>query len=132
MTEHHPLWTGIFPISASDPQQLPVHDLKQATFFYQQHLGCHVVSQQDQPYRSVVLQRDQVTFGLAENGGNPEEHSCVIAINDLDGMYEELHAQHLDVSPIRHETHDGQLLRIFFLRAPDGLCYCFSQRVTAK
>lgn len=130
MSEHHPLWTGIFPIGASDPQQLPIRDLEQAALFYQQHLGCTIVSQQDQPYKAVVLQRDQVTLGLTENGGNPEDHSCVITVNDLDGTYEELRTQQLDLSPIRHETHEGQPLRIFFLRAPDGLCYCFSQRVS--
>jgi lactoylglutathione lyase len=129
MADHQPAWTGIFPIGASDPLHLPVNNMEQSLPFYQNYLACTIVSREDQPYKLVMLQRDQVRLGLTENGGNPEEHSCVIAVNDLDGLYQELHAHQLDLSAIRPETHDNQPLRIFFLRAPDGLCFCFSQRV---
>ena len=129
MADHQPVWTGIFPIGASDPLYLPVSNVEQSLPFYQHYLACSIVSQENQPYKVVVLKRDQVRLGLTENGGNPQEHSCVITVNDLDGLYQELHTHQLDLSAIRQETHNDQHLRIFFLRAPDGLCFCFSQRV---
>jgi lactoylglutathione lyase len=129
MADHQPVWTGIFPIGTSDPLHLPVHNVEQSLPFYHRSLACTIVSREDRPSKAVVLQRDHVRLGLTENGGNPEEHSCVIQVTDLDGLYQELQTHQLDLSAIRQETHNDQHLRIFFLRAPDGLCFCFSQRV---
>lgn len=119
---------GIFPIGKSDPLHLPVRDLEHALPYYKQYLGFTILSRQDTPYKEALLQRDQVTMGLAENGGNPEEHSCYVSISSVDRLFQELQNRQLDVSPIRLDVHDGQSYRIFFLRAPDGLCFCFGQK----
>jgi len=119
---------GIFPIGDSDPLHLPVRDLEQSLSFYKQSLGFSVLSRQDTPYKEALLQRDQVTMGLTENGGNPEEHSCYLPVSTVDALFQELQNRQLDVSPIRLDGHGGQTYRVFFLRAPDGLCFCFGQK----
>jgi catechol 2,3-dioxygenase-like lactoylglutathione lyase family enzyme len=127
MVDHRNTWLAIFPIGASEPLHLPVRDLEQAFPFYIKYLGCTIVSRQDHLHKEIVLQRDQVTLGLTENGGNPEEHSCAISVSDIDVLYQELHALQLDLSEIRPDRQGNQTYRVFFLRAPDGLCFCFNQ-----
>ena len=119
---------GIFPIGDSDPLHLPVRDLEGAISFYEQSLGFTILSRQETPYKEVLLQRDQVKMGLAENGGNPEEHSCYLSVSTLDALFQELQNRQLDISPLRLDDHEGQPYRVFFLRDPDGLCFCFGQK----
>ena len=56
---------------ANDAMNLPVKDVEAAIPFYENILGFQVVSRQDEPVRSVVLGRDAIQIGLAENGGDP-------------------------------------------------------------
>src|SRR5579872_484971 len=90
---------GIFPIGNSDPLHLPVRDLEYSISYYEQSLGFTILSRQNTPYKEALLQRDQVTMGLEENGGNPEEHSCYLSISAVDGFFQELQKKQLDVSP---------------------------------
>ena len=126
---YHPCrFLGIFPIGNSQPLHLPVRDLEDSLSYYEQALGFAILSRQDTPYKHVLLQRDQVTMGLEENGGNPEEHSCYLSVSMVDALWQELQNRQLDVSPLRGDIHEGQSHRVFFLRAPDGLCFCFGQK----
>lgn len=119
---------AIFPIGASDPADLPVRDLAAAVPFYERALGFAVVERRSHPAPAAVLRRDQVTLTLAENGGDPEQASCYIAVSDVDQAYAECRERGLDLSPIRLDQHGGTPYRVFFLRAPDGLCYCLGQQ----
>jgi lactoylglutathione lyase len=127
MANHHNTWSSIFPIGDSDPLHLPVRDLEQAFPFYERYLGCTIVSRQDHPSKEITLQRDQVRLALTENGGNPEDHSYAISVSNVDELHQELRTQSLDISDIRFDTYGNQTYRVFFLRAPDGLCFCFTQ-----
>ncbi len=119
---------GIFSIGDSDPLHLPVQDLEHSITFYEQSLGFTILSRQDTPHKEVLLQRDQITMGLAENGKNPEEHSCYLSVSTVDVLFQELQNKQLHVSPLRLDDHGDQIYRVFFLRAPDGLCFCFGQK----
>ncbi len=119
---------GIFPIGDSDPLYLPVQDLEHSLSFYEQSLGFTILSRQSTPHKGVFLQRDQVTMGLVENGENPKDHSCYLSVSTVDALFQELQKRQLDVSPLRLDDHGGQTYRVFFLRAPDGLCFCFGQK----
>ncbi|HEY5005424.1 MAG TPA: VOC family protein [Ktedonobacteraceae bacterium] len=132
MTDHINVWLTIFPIGDSDPLHLPVRNLEQAFPFYVQYLGCTIVNREDHPCKEVILQRDKVRLVLAENGGNPDDHSYAVSVSDVDGFYQELYAQSLDISDIRLDTYGNQTYRVFFLRAPDGLCFCFTQPTQDK
>lgn len=128
MNNNDCLLLGIFPIGDTDPLHLPVRDVEQALAYYEQHLGFTLLSRQDTPHKGVLLQRDQVEMGLTENGGNPEDNSCYLSVSNLDALYQELQKQQLDVSAIRLDVDEGRTNQVFFLRAPDGLCFCFGQK----
>ena len=119
---------AVSPIGESDPNDLPVRNLAAAVSYYEQQLGFTVVSKEDAPHRAATIRRDAVVLRLAENGGEPEQASCYVAVRDVEGLHQELAAQRLDVSAIRLDQYGGQTYRVFFLRAPDGLCYCLGQK----
>jgi catechol-2,3-dioxygenase len=47
---------------------LPVGNLNTAVPFYERVLGFQVVSQHNSPFPAVILERNAVQIGLAENG----------------------------------------------------------------
>ena len=66
-----------------NPKNLPVPDLAAALPFYENVLGFTVKSQSESPHRSVVLTRDHVEIGLAENGGDPTQDGCAFHVAGL-------------------------------------------------
>jgi predicted enzyme related to lactoylglutathione lyase len=121
-------YKAIFPIGDSDPNDMPVRDLEQALPFYEAAMGFTVRSRGDSP-RSAVIARDQVEMRLAENGGEPEQASCYMSVSDVDAAFQELWERGAKPSQIRVDEHGGKKYRVFFVRAPDGLCYCLGQQV---
>jgi catechol 2,3-dioxygenase-like lactoylglutathione lyase family enzyme len=109
---------------------LPVQDLVAALPFYQTVLGFRVLSRSDTPCRSAVLARDHVQIGLAENGGDPSQDGCAFHVTDLEGLFAVFKANGLDksLSDFKTEHHDGFAWKVFYVVAPDGLCYWFGER----
>jgi catechol 2,3-dioxygenase-like lactoylglutathione lyase family enzyme len=108
---------------------LPVADVDDALHFYQTVLGFQVLSTADGPPRSAVLARDQVQIGLAENGGDPTQDGCAFHVVGIDGLFEEFQANGLgkQLSDFSTEHRDGADWKVFFVVAPDGLCYWFGE-----
>lgn len=113
-----------------DNFNLPVADVTSAEEFYQRLLGFHVESRSDLPPRAVVLARDSVRIKLVENGGDPTQDGCAFHVTGLDALLAEFNANGLgkDGSAISTEFRDGSPWRVFFVVAPDGLCYWFGER----
>lgn len=109
---------------------LPVADLDAALPFYETVLGFRVVSRSDTPHRSAVLGRDQVQIGLAENGGDPSQDGCAFHVTGLESLFTEFQASGLgkQISGFDTERHDGAAWKVFYVVAPDGLCYWFGER----
>jgi lactoylglutathione lyase len=126
--ENRSTYNSVFPIGDTDPQNLPVGDLETSVAYYREGLGFAVKSRSASPHKSAVLLRDAIEIGLAENGGDPEQASCYIGVSDVDLARQELSEKGLEPSAIRIDEHNGKTYRVFFLRAPDGLCYCFGQQ----
>ena len=116
-----------------NPMALPVPNLDAAIPFYERVLGFRVVSRGDTPHRSAVLERDQVRMGLAENGGDPAQDGCAFHVTGLDALYAEFDANGLGKGGPNFSTErrGGADWRVFFVVAPDGLCYWFGERQTA-
>ena len=114
-----------------DNMNLPVSDVAAAVPFYETVLGFQVVSRSDSPHKSAVLARDQVQIGLAENGGDSSQDGCVFHVKDLDSLFNEFRANGLqkELSSFDIEEHGGVSWRVFYVVAPDGLCYWFGERV---
>ena len=114
-----------------DALNLPVENLEEAIPFYETIMGFHVVSRQDAPCKSAILTRDDIQIGLAENGGDPTQEGCFFEVDDVEVAFNELKNNGLqnDDPNYRIEQHGDKSFRIFFVIAPDGLCYCLGQQV---
>jgi catechol 2,3-dioxygenase-like lactoylglutathione lyase family enzyme len=113
-----------------DSMNLPVPDLAAALPFYETVLGFRVVSRSDTPHRSAVLARDQVQIGLGENGGDSTQDGCAFHVNDLASLFAEFNSNGLgkELSSIKTEQRKDSAWSVFYVVAPDGLCYWFGER----
>lgn len=113
-----------------DNMNLPVRDVEAAIPFYESVLGFRVASRGDSPHNSAVLARDHIRIGLAENGGDPAQDGCAFHVKDLQSLFAEFNANGLgnDRSEFNIEQRDGAAWKVFFVVAPDGLCYWFGER----
>jgi catechol 2,3-dioxygenase-like lactoylglutathione lyase family enzyme len=109
---------------------LPVPDLAAALPFYEEVLGFRVLSRNDVPHRSAVLARDEVQIGLAENGGDPTQDGCAFHVKDVESLFAEFRANGLqkELSEFKIEQRDDVAWKVFYVVAPDGLCYWFGER----
>lgn len=113
-----------------DKMNLPVRDLASALPFYETILGFRVVSRAETPQKSAVLGRDQVEMRLVENGGDPSQDGCAFHVKELDALFSEFKTNGLqkELSDFDVEEHGGARWRVFYVVAPDGLCYWFGER----
>ena len=113
-----------------DNMNLPVQDLSAALPFYETVLGFRVDARTEIPNKAVVLGRDAIQIGLAENGGDPTQDGCAFHVTNLESLYREFQANGLQkpLSQFDVERHDGISWKVFYVVAPDGLCYWFGER----
>jgi len=113
-----------------DNMNLPVRDLGASLPFYETVLGFRVLSHSDTPHKSAVLGRDDVQVGLAENGGDPTQDGCAFHVKGLESLFAEFQANglHKEPSEFNVEQHGGVAWKVFYVVAPDGLCYWFGER----
>jgi len=123
-----PLFKAAFPYQ-DDVLALPVEDLDQASQWYANALGLTAVERRDEPVPTVIMQRDGVRIGFAINGGDASNDGAAILVSDIDRARRELEASGLSPGESRIDDHDGQKMSVFFLVAPDGLCFYFHQPI---
>ena len=116
-----------------DNMNLPVTDLAASLPFYETVLGFRVLSRSDTPCKSAVLSRDQIQIGLAENGGDSTQDGCAFHVSDLESLFAQFKANglHKELSDFSTEQRDGVAWKVFYVVAPDGLCYWFGERQAA-
>ena len=130
---------------ADDAMNLPVANVEEAIPFYEKIMGFKVVSRTDSPSKSAVLARDDIRIGLAENGGDPEQEGCFFEVDNAEAAFGELKENGLTKHPMwierkppeereeagfRIDQHGATSFKVFFIVAPDGLCYCLGERLT--
>lgn len=113
-----------------DAMNLPVQNVDAAIPYYEKVFGFRVVSQQDAPNKSVILARDDIQIGLAENGGDPTQEGCFFEVDDVETAFAELKSNGLEKEEagFRIDQHGTTSWKVFFVVAPDGLCYCLGER----
>lgn len=113
-----------------DALNLPVEDLDDAIPFYERVMGFKVVSRKDEPCKIAVLARDDIQIGLAENGGDPTQEGCFFEVDNAEAAFDELKANGLgrEEANFRVDQYGDTSYRVFFVVAPDGLCYCIGER----
>ena len=113
-----------------DHMNLPVASVAEAAPFYEKVLGFRVTGRSDAPLPHIVLARDQVEIGLVESGGDPTQDGCAFHVHGLAALYEEFRANGLPGTPKEFSTekHGDDSWRVFYVVAPDGLCFWFGER----
>jgi len=118
-------------ISASPYQDnvlnLPVNDLPSAIPFYENFMGFQVIDRKIKPHNLAILSRDDVQIGLAENGGNPEQEGSYFKVNSVELAFDFFSSNGLkscDNASLSKEINGEGM---FFIVAPDRLCYCFGE-----
>jgi catechol 2,3-dioxygenase-like lactoylglutathione lyase family enzyme len=114
-----------------DAMNLPVENLEAAIPFYERVMGFRLLSRNDEPHRSAVVARDDIQIGLAENGGDPSQEGCFFEVDNVETAFDELKANGFEKeeADFRIDRHGEKSFRVFFVVAPDGLCYCLGQRL---
>ena len=110
-----------------DKMNLPVGDVEAAIPFYEQTMGFEVVSKQDSPVKSVILGRDDIQIGLAENGGDSSQDGCFFVVDRVATAYLEIYGAPDIEGKISLKEVGGISYLAFFVIAPDGLCYMIAE-----
>ena len=117
---------------ADDQMNLPVADVDAAIPFYETVMGFRVISRSDKAPKSVSLARDDIQIGLAENGGDPSQEGCFFEVDNVEAAFAELKANGFEKedADFRIDKYGEKTFKVFFVIAPDGLCYCLGERQT--
>lgn len=113
---------------AKDAMNLPVADVDSAISFYEQTFNFRLVARHEAPHKSAILARDQIQIGLAENGGDPTQEGCYLEVDNLEAAFEEIKGKKPDASEFQISKHGDRESRVFFVVAPDGLCYMIGEQ----
>jgi catechol 2,3-dioxygenase-like lactoylglutathione lyase family enzyme len=114
-----------------DVLALPVTDLDAASEWYVKHFGMDEVARLDQPVPTVILERDGVRLGFAINGGDASQDGAAILVTNIRALKTELESNGASVGNWRVDERNGKRFQVFFVVAPDGLCYYVHEPVDA-
>jgi len=106
---------------------LPVADLESAARWYAQHFAMVEVERTLEPRPTVIMKRDGVRIGFSVNGGDSTKEGAGILVNDIHAARAELERRGIEIGNWRVDERDGKRLQVFFVVAPDGLCFYFHQ-----
>lgn len=129
MTKQPALFEDAGPYQ-TDLLRLPVLDIEAASDWYSKSFGMREIERNDSPIPQVVLERDGVKIGFAVNGGDSTQDGAAIRVNDAERARKELEANGVETANWRIDERDGEKFQVFFVVAPDGLCYYFHQVVS--
>ncbi len=122
------LFKAAYPYGA-DVLALPAADPGAVARWVARIFGMTEVERTDDPVPSVILERDGVRIGFAANGGDPEQDGAAILVRDIDRAAQDITANGGTIGNRRVDTREDGRFEVFFVVAPDGLCYYFHQPV---
>ncbi|MDE0038907.1 MAG: VOC family protein [Gammaproteobacteria bacterium] len=120
------LYEAAFPYQ-DDVLALPVEDVDRAAAWYGERFGLNEIERRDDPVPTVILERDGVRIGFAVNGGDASQDGAAILVTDIQRARDELEANCVETGAWRVDERDDGKYQVFFVVAPDGLCYYFHQ-----
>jgi catechol 2,3-dioxygenase-like lactoylglutathione lyase family enzyme len=123
-----PCFKAAFPYQ-NNILALPVADVDSAARWYTDAFGMVEVERLQRPEPAVILERDGTRIGFCVNGGDPSQHGAAILVSNIDGMRRELESKGVNTGNSRIDERDGRRFQVFFVVAPDGLCYYFHEPI---
>ena len=106
---------------------LPVKDIDQAADWYGEKFGLVEVERRDDPLPAVIMERDGARIGFQVNGGDAGNDGAAILVADAARARDELAVRGVETGNWRVDERDGKKYQVFFVVAPDGLCFYFHQ-----
>ena len=125
-----PQFKGAFPYQ-KDVLALPVTDLDAASRWYCTHFGMNEVERFQQPVPTVILERDGTRIGFSINGGDASQDGAAVLVSNIRAIKDELERNGGNIGNWRVDERGGQKYQVFFVVAPDGLCYYFFEPLSA-
>ena len=122
------LFEAAFPYG-DDIMALPVADLDSAANWYARHFGMVEKERTLEPKPTIIMERDGVRIGFSVNGGDSSQDGAAIRVSDIHAARAELENKGVGTGNWRVDERDGKKLQVFFVVAPDGLCYYFHQPI---
>jgi catechol 2,3-dioxygenase-like lactoylglutathione lyase family enzyme len=121
-----PKFEAAFPYQ-QDVLSLPVTDIDAAAQWYTKHFGMREVERLVDPVPTVILERDGTRIGFAINGGDPGQDGAALKVSGIAAIRDEFEAAGVKTGNWRIDERDGERFQVFFVVAPDGLCYYFHE-----
>jgi len=122
------LFEAAFPYQG-DVLALPVLNLDVASEWYSKAFGLKEVERRSDPHPAVILERDGVRIGFSINGGDASQDGAAILVSDIRRAKEEIEANGIQIGNWRGDERNGKQFQVFFVVAPDGLCFYFHQPI---
>ncbi len=120
------IFKAAFPYQ-KDVLALPVTDLNAASAWYSKSFGMVEVERHDQPFPTVILERDGTRIGFSINGGDASQDGAAVLVSGIHELRKELESNGVKIANWRLDERDGRELQVFFVVAPEGLCYYFHE-----
>jgi catechol 2,3-dioxygenase-like lactoylglutathione lyase family enzyme len=115
-----------------DVLALPVTDLDAASRWYCAHFGMSEAERLEQPVPTVILERDGTRIGFAINGGDASQDGAAVLVSNIRALKDELERNGAHIGNWRIDEQNGQSYQVFFVVAPDGLCYYFHEPLSEQ
>ncbi|MEM8946055.1 MAG: VOC family protein [Planctomycetota bacterium] len=112
-----------------DGPALPVADIEATSKWYSGPFDTVEKERPSNPFRTAILERDGTRLGFAINHGDASQAGAAILVSDIEGIKEELESHDMTIGNWRIDERDGEKLQVFFVVAPDGLCFYFHEPV---
>ena len=122
------LFEAAFPF-ADDVLALPVKDIDVAAKYYAHAFGLVEVERHNDPVPTVIMKRDGARIGFSVNGGDASQDGAAILVSDIQRVRDEIEGNGVETGNWRVDERDGQRFQVFFVIAPDELCYYFHQPI---
>ena len=110
----------------NDILALPVTDLDTASVYYSTHFGLTETERRDNP-PTVIMERDGTQIGFAITGGDASQDGAAIQVTNIQALKDEFESNGVEIGNWRIDERDGKRYQVFFVVAPDALCYYFHE-----
>jgi catechol 2,3-dioxygenase-like lactoylglutathione lyase family enzyme len=111
---------------------LPVANVDDSASFYVEKMGFAIESRTDEPHKRIVLATADVHMAINENGGDPTQDGVAFEVSDAEAALAEFRSRGLELDPSKlhvERRDNGTEWRVFFVVAPDGLCFWLGEKM---
>ena len=123
-----PKFKRAFPFQ-HDVLALPVIDLDVASEWYSKAFGMTEIKRCDEPNPTVILKRNDTEIGFSINGGDATQDGAAILVSGIERLKEEFEGKGVEIGNWRVDEREGKKFQVFFVVAPDGLCFYFHEPI---